>query len=165
MDVINKNVYRVVSIDKAGDISIGDILPIPEERANFDGSHNKKETEDYFEESRKDSFAHLPSRKSVLFVLPYDRTIVNDWVASHNPHNDYDYILCTLQVTGNLIWCDEDIFTKAGIFPTFREQLAIDYWRSASDEYDQFDMSEGLFRGIAYVEAVTEEHYISPHKD
>ena len=105
MNVIDLLAYRVIPLDKSDGINVGSVLPIPEERAVFDGNQKKNETEDFFEEIRKELFPHLPSRKSVLFVLPYDKVIADGWVALHNPHNDYDYVLLTLRLTGTLIWC------------------------------------------------------------
>ena len=164
MNVIDLLAYRVIPLDKSDGINVGSVLPIPEERAVFDGNQTKNETEDFFEEIRKELFTHLPSRKSVLFVLPYDKVIADGWVALHNPHNDYDYVLLTLRLTGTLIWCEENKFSDACVLPFFREACAREYWEGASDEFNQFETPEGLFRGMARVEAITAGHHISPFK-
>lgn len=106
----------------------------------------KNETEDLFEAVRKESFPYLPSRKSVLFVLPYDNTFVKGWVAQYSPHNDY--ALLTLRLTGTIIWCEENNFTYAGISPSHRKVNAMKYWEDASDDFNKFEIPEGLFRGI-----------------
>lgn len=165
MDVNNELVYRVISVDKAEAMEIGDIVPIPIERDNSDGNQRKIETENVFEDIRKDFFPHLLSRQSVLFVLPFDQTLVRRWVELHNPHNNYDYVLCTLEVTGSLFWCDEDKFTQAGYFPAFRQQLAIDYWRSANRPYELMETAEGLFTGTAIIRCLEVQHYDSPYLD
>ena len=164
MNVIDLLAYRVIPLDKSDGINVGSVLPIPEERAVFDGNQTKNETEDFFEEIRKELFPHLPSRKSVLFVLPYDKVIADGWVALQTPHNDYDSVLLTLRLTGTLIWCEENKFSDACVLPFFREACAREYWEGASDEFNQFDTPEGLFRGMARVEAITAGHHISPFK-
>ena len=164
MNVIDLLAYRVIPLDESDGINVGSVLPIPEERAVFDGNQTKNETEDFFEEIRKELFTHLPSRKSVLFVLPYDKVIVDEWVALHNPHNDYDYVLLTLRLTGTLIWCEENKFSDAGVLPFIREVYAHEYWEGASDGFNRFETPEGLFRGMARVEAITAGHHISPFK-
>lgn len=54
MNVIDLLAYRVIPLDKSDGINVGSVLPIPEERAVFDGNQKKNETEDFFEEIRKD---------------------------------------------------------------------------------------------------------------
>lgn len=164
MNVINKLAYRVISLNKVEKIAVGDILPIPAERTNCAGTQMKNETENLFEEVRKESFPLLPSRKSVLFVLPYNKAFVDGWVSLHNPHNDYDYALLTLRLTGSIIWCEENKFSDAGILPSCRKVYAKKYWEGACDDFNKFEIPEGLFRGTAQVEVITEEHYISPYK-
>lgn len=164
MDVNGVMVYRVVALEKASGIEIGDTLPIPHERLDYDGNKDKIDTEDLFEELRKEHYPHLPSRKSVLYVLPYDLVKVEDWLSLHNPHNDYDYALLTLCLSGSLLWCDEDKFTTAGARIHLRISCANDYWRSASDSYDSFETAEGLFRGIAKVMDIEIRRHISQYR-
>lgn len=165
MEAIDMLAYRVIPLYKADGILVGDVLQIPEERVNFDGSQTKNETEDLFEEIRKELFTVLPSRKSVLFVLPYDTVFVERWVTQHNPHNDYDYALLTLRLTGTLFWCEENKFSDACVLPFVRKVYAQEYWEEASNEFNRFEIPEGLFRGVARVEAITIKHYISPFKE
>lgn len=157
-------VYRVITnVATAQNLHCGSPMPMPIKKNNVPRSPQKQETEDLFEEIRQKSYPHLPSRKSVLFVLPNNSDIVDRWVASQNPRNSCDYVLCTLRVTGTLIWCDEDKFTQAGPLQSQRRTLAKNYWESASDSSDDFDMPEGLFLGDAIVEKIEERHYNSPN--
>ena len=47
MNVIDLLAYRVIPLDKSDGINVGSVLPIPEERAVFDGNQKKNETEDF----------------------------------------------------------------------------------------------------------------------
>lgn len=163
MTVKDYIVHRVVSLEKAANLKIGDIIPIPREQDDFDCAESKRIVEHVFEEIRKASFSSLPSRKSCLFVLPKDKEIVRLWIESHNPHDDLDYALLTLQLSGDLIWCDEDKFTAGGIMCRNSADLAQEYWRSASEKYDSFDLPEGLFIGRAEVIRIELCHHIAPY--
>lgn len=156
--VVKYKVYRVIPVEKATNIQIGGIIPIPQEEKNFSCSELKKQTEDAFESIRLDVKPDFPSRKSCLFVLPYEKKIVEQWVKAHHSHDDWDYSLLTLELEGELLWCDEDTFTKAGIpiFASKRESLARDYWKSAKGDYSGFCIPEGLFVGRATI--VDKEH-------
>lgn len=158
MYVKDKLVYRIIPQSKPDNFEINDTIPIPMGRDDFPCSPRKKETEDCFEELRASSFSNFPSRKSSLFVLPYDQTIVNKWLNDHY-HIDYDYTLCTLRLTGTLIWCDEDKFTIAGSMPLLREAYANDYWEGARDSYESFDLLEGLFHGEATLVDKEDKHF------
>lgn len=162
MDIENELVYRIISQSKSDDFGINETIPIPMERDDFPCSPRKKETEDSFEKLRASSFPNLPSRKSSLFVLPHDLTIVNKWLSGHYPHDYYDYTLCELRISGTLIWCDEDKFTSACIEPATRETDAKSYWNNAGDTYDSFDLPEGLFRGEATLVAKEDKHFCAP---
>ena len=153
--------HRIVSLEKAANLKIGDVIPTPRERDDFECAESKRISEQVFEEMRKAKFSSLPSRESCLFVLPNDKEKVNLWIKSHNPHNNLDYALLTLQLSGELIWCDEDTFTKAGIpfFASKRESLAQDYWGSAKEYYSGFSMPEGLFVGIATIVDIEHKHH------
>lgn len=162
MDVKDKLVYRIIPQSKSNDFNINDRIPIPTERDEFPCSQQKKDTEDCFEKLRADSFSNLPSRKSSLFVLPHDQTIVDKWLSDHYPHDDYDYTLCELRISGTLIWCDEDKFTIAGSMPLLREAYANDYWEGAKDSYESFDLPEGLFRGEAILITKENKQFCAP---
>lgn len=162
MYVKDKLVYRIIPQSKPDNFEINDTIPIPMERDDFPCSPRKKETEDCFEELRASSFPNFPSRKSSLFVLPYDLTIVDKWLRDHYPHDDYDYTLCKLRISGTLIWCDEDRFTSACIEPNTRDTDAMSYWNSAGDTYDSFELPEGLFRGEATLVAKEDKHFCAP---
>lgn len=162
MDVENELVYRIIPKSKSDDFGINGTIPIPMERDDFPCSPRKKETEDCFEELRATSFTNLPSRKSSLFVLPYDQTIVNKWLSDHYPHDDYDYTLCKLRISGTLIWCDEDKFSSACLEPDTRGTDAMSYWNSAGDTYDSFELPEGLFRGEATLVTKENKHFCAP---
>lgn len=161
MNVENELVYRIIPRSKSDDFDINNSIPIPRERNDFSCSSSKKATEDCFEELRATSFTNLPSRKSSLFGLPYDQTIVYKWLSDHHPHDDYDYTLCTLCITGTLIWCDESKFSE-GVIPILRETNANDYWGSADESYASFDLPEGLFRGKAILVAKENKHFCAP---
>lgn len=162
MDVENELVYRIISQPKSIDFESNDTIPIPMEREDFPCTPQKKATEDCFEKLRASSFTDLPSRKSSLFVLPYDLKIVDKWLSDHYPHNDYDYTLYKLRISGTLIWCDEDKFTSACIEPDTRETDAMSYWNSAGDRYDSFELPEGLFHGEATLVAKEDKHFCAP---
>ena len=154
-------VYRVIPEDNAANIHAGDIVAIPQEDKTFSCSEAKTLTEKVFEETRIAINSEYPSRKSCLFVLPYDKTIVEQWVRAHHPHDDWDYALLTLELSGNLLWCDEDKFTSAGIpfYAQVRESLAQEYWKSAKNDFCGFEMPEGLFVGEAIIVDVEHKHH------
>ena len=162
MYVENELVYRIIPQSKSDGFGINETIPIPTERNDFSCCSRKKETEDCFEELRATSFTNLPSRKSSLFVLPHDLTIVNKWLSDHYPHNYYDYTLCELRISGTLIWCDEEKFTSGCIESDTREADAMSYWNSAGDTYDSFELPEGLFRGEATLVAKEDKHFCAP---
>lgn len=162
MKVNNERVYRVFTPDKDKGLKVGCVIPIPTERDDY-GAPIKIDTEELVEDIRKESFEHLPSRKSVLFVFPYDENIVREWVSLISRDNDCDYILCTLRITGEIIWCDQDNFTKAGQFDNsqIKQNFATKYWSTAGDTYNSFETPEGLFQGEAFIEKIEQKHYSS----
>lgn len=165
MKVENELVYKVISIDKAKELKEGDVIPIPTERDNY-GLQMKIDAEELLENIRKKSYENLPSRKSVLFVFPSE-VVANDWMDLMYPRDDYDYVLCTLRITGDIFWCDQDNYTNAGQFvnPLEKQNYAIKYWDTAGDTYDTFEIPEGLFRGKAVIERIEEKHHIALVKD
>ena len=155
-------VYRVISVEKATCLNVGGLLPIPNENKLFDGSIIKKETEDCFERIRASSFNHLISRKSCLFVLPYNMEYVQRWLSDEHPHDDCNYALLTIKLDGELIWCDQSKYTDAGVLARLRVEIATDYWREAGDEYKSFELPEGLFRGRAVLIKIDINNHIAP---
>ncbi len=153
MDVEDFVAYRVIPIEKSNWIQVGDTVPVPEKNEHFQCSDNKKDVENMFEDYRSKYYPALPSRKSCLFVLPHDKAYVDRWVTAHHPHDNWTYILLTLNLKGQLFWCDEDHFTKAGLpLPlVFRESMAKEYWDKSGNDYIDFDIPEGLFVGDATV--------------
>ena len=161
MNVNGVMVYRVIPIEESDGIHIGDTIPIPEANEQFQCSDNKKNAENLFEDYRAREFPAFPSRKSCLFVLPQDIEFVDRWVKAHHPHDDWTYVLLTLQLKGQLLWCDEDHFTKAGLPlpPVFKESEAREYWTKAGNDYTTFEIPEGLFIGKATIKNIEQlEH-------
>ncbi len=152
MGVRNFMAYRVVPSEQARLLKEGDIIPIPQKDDSFVCSPVKKAAEDLFESVRKAYNPYLPSRLSVLFVLPYKEEQVQNWLYSHFSHTAFDYGLLTLKLTGELCWCDESLFT-ASFFPKPEppEEKALNYWKSARNDYAEFTIPEGLFSGIATI--------------
>lgn len=158
MEVRDYKVYRVIYVDKVVDLKIGTELPIPIERADFNGNKMKNQIESVFESIRSSSFSFLQSRKSCLFVLPHDDMIVEQWVREQNPHNCREYYLVEISLSGNLIWCDQDLFSDAALTTgELLQQKAIDYWSTAGEDYSNFGMPEGLFVGTAVVVHIEEK--------
>lgn len=155
--MLNNNapvVYRVVSQERANYINVGDVINSPVENPDFVCSPLKMFAEDCFERVRLEVFESCPSRKSCLFVLPHDCQIVDQWVFEHYPHSDWNYVLLTLKLDGELIWCDEDIYSNFAVdhSSNVENSLAQQYWVSAnSADYSMFLMPEGLFVGRALV--------------
>lgn len=143
--------YRVVPSEKARKFAVKDVIPIPTKREDFSCSDKKKETEDVFESIRQKISPTMPSRKASLFVLPYEESIVKKWVEEHHPHDDFDYALLTLELSGTVIWSEEDLFTQAGVLPFIRESNAAKYWTEASNDYSKYELPEGLFVGTATI--------------
>ncbi len=155
MEVRNYLAYRVVPVEQARQLTEGDIIPIPQKDDSLVCSPKKKTAEDLFESVRESYNPYLPSRLSVLFVLPYKEERVQYWLFSHYSHTDFDYGLLTLKLTGELCWCDESLFT-ASFFPKPEppEEKALNYWKSAGNNYAEFTIPEGLFSGIATIISV-----------
>lgn len=163
MTVTDYIAHRVVPFEKAVNLKIGDVVSIPRERDDFDCAENKKITEQTFEDVRKANFSTFPSRKACLFVLPSEKRKALQWVEDHYPHDVFHYALLTLNLNGELIWCDEDKYTKAGIMCRDSIDLAHEYWGGASDKYDSFEFSEGLFVGRAEVVKIENCYHIAQH--
>lgn len=158
---MSTKVYRVVPANKVDDIHIGDVVPIPKEDENFVCAESKAKTEDVFESKRIVVRPDCPSRKACLFVFPFSEEIIENWLSSAHAHDDFDYVLLTLDLTGTLVWCDMDKFTLAGTPYGARlcETLARDYWESASSDYSGFDLPEGLFLGHATITNMEQKHH------
>lgn len=160
MEVRDYKTYRVIYDEKDGDLLVGSVLPIPEERTDFNGSKMKNQIESVLESVRSSSFPFLQSRKSCLFVLPHDDMIVEQWVREQNPHNCRDYYLVEISLSGNLIWCDQDLFSDAALTTgELLQQKAVDYWSTAGEDYSNFSMPEGLFVGKAVVVHIEENKH------
>ena len=166
MKVENLLVYRVFTPDKGKDLKVGEFISTPTERDNS-GLPIKINAEELLEDIRKESYENLPSRNSVLFVFPYDENIVREWVGLMSRDNDCDYILCTLRITGDIIWCNQDNYTNAGQFdnPQIKQNYATKYWSTAGDTYDSFETPEGLFQGKAVIEKIEQKHYTPQGND
>lgn len=154
-------VYRVIPANKAADIHIGDVIPIPKEDVTFVCAASKAKTEDIFESERIVVRPNYPSRKACLFVFPFNEEVIENWLSSAHAHDDFNYALLTLELTGTLIWCDMDKFTLAGTPFGVRlsETLAHDYWESAGADYSGFDLPEGLFIGHATITNIELKHH------
>lgn len=154
-------VYRVVPGNKTVDIHIGDVIPIPREDKNFICADSKAETENIFECERVVARPDSPSRKACLFVFPLNDEIIERWLSSAHAHDDFDYVLLTLELEGTLIWCDMDKFTLAGtpLGSRVRDSLARNYWESAGTDYSGFDLPEGLFIGRAIITNMEHKHH------
>lgn len=163
MKVINQKVYKIVSANMACQYTTGAPISTPINRPDSH-SKDKRAIEDLFECIRSAQYKDYPSRKTALFVLPFDKAFVSKWLTLDHPHDNYNYALLTLELTGDLIWCDEDLFTKAGI-PCIRQvdrqKYANDYWCQASDFYTSFEMPEGLFSGTAKVCKIEYDSHIA----
>lgn len=156
MNVEKLVVYRVESPIVADNLHIGDAINIPTKCDNLVESPTKAASEDFFETIRLNSFNHLPSRLSSLFVFPREDAVVELWVSLNSRFKVCKYALLSLELTGELFWFDEDLFTKAGV-PCYHEQiesLATKYWGSASCSPSGFVLPEGLFRGVAIIKQI-----------
>ena len=154
-------VYRVIPIDKAANLHLGDIVPIPKEDKNFICAESKAKVEDVFETKRINIVPDYPSRKACLFVFPFDKDIIENFLCLAHSHNSFDYALLSLDLTGTLIWCDMDKFTVAGtpLGTKIRDSLAREYWESAGADYSDFGLPEGLFVGQATIVNIEQHHY------
>lgn len=156
MIVENLLVYRIEPIDKNGDIHIGDSLPMPEENPEMKLPQRKKDAEDLFEDARLSFFPDLFSRKSSLFVIPFEIKYVELWADTKYSKNYAEYLLLTLRLNGELEWYDADLFNDiVSPFPQYPlEELAKLYWGGLGDDYSQTELVEGLFRGTAIIEKI-----------
>lgn len=145
-------VYRYIMPSSSPKPKIGSFIPIPAEQVST--NNEKGSTEDLFEVIRGQYFPWAISRKSALFVLPYCRKFVDNWIRTIFRNNLVKYSLVTLELTGDIEWHDGQHFTVAGSIKCFKRKCkyAFDYWSkplntSLRDEI----LPEGLFRGSAKI--------------
>lgn len=151
--VSNISVYRIESSDKSKLLYVGDVLSYPMNKDESLMTDSKKGIEDEFEKVRLKCYENQPSRKRGLFVIPLDLTYVNDWADIKFAKSFAEYCLLTLNLEGELIWHDADLFNHA-FLPFYNnsiEELACRYWEGLCDSYDSTELVEGLFFGEATV--------------
>jgi len=145
-------VYRYIIQSSSPKLKIGSVIPIPEEQVST--NNEKGRTEDLFELIRKLYFPWAISRKSALFVVPYCRELVDNWIRTIFRNNLVKYSLVTLELTGDIEWHDGQHFTLAGSKKCVKQKCtcAFDYWSKPFNTrpWDEI-LPEGLFRGTAKI--------------
>ena len=157
MQVIDYKVGRIVPIEMKEQYKVGQVLFLPQPKINPDYSERKLMIENIFEDGRKTVFPHLPSRQSSLFVFPIDDVkYEEEWLNILYPHQNAEYVLLTLSLTGELLWFDSDFYNECQLYsnniPKLQEQ-ASQYWKPIED-YLGLPQIEGLFIGTAIVENI-----------
>lgn len=162
MEVANYKAYRIVDTEQGAKYKVNDVLPI-EHYNTDDYSSNKKAIEQILEEIRPDA---LPSRNKALFVFPEsEHDYESVWTNFKYNHNEKEYLLFELELTGKLYWLNADTYNKGialqNIFPEEAEKLIKAYWVEIqeSDFTDNMDI-EGLFTGTAIIKKIVRKKHL-----
>lgn len=157
MQVIDYKVGRIVPIDSSGQYKVGQVLLQPQSKINPNYSPRKLMIETLFEKIRVTDYHNLPSRQTSLFVFPIDDEIFREeWLNILYPHQNVEYVLLTLSLTGELLWFDSDFYNDCLLFeldPSKLEEQARLYWEP-KDDYSNLPQIEGLFVGTAIIENI-----------
>lgn len=157
MQVKGYKVGRIVPIESLGQYKEGQVLLQPHPRINANYSPRKLMIENYFERIRVADYPNLPSRKSSLFVFPIDdMKFREEWLNILYPHQNVEYVLLTISLTGELFWFDSDFYNDCLLFeldPSKLEEQARLYWEP-KDDYSNLPQIEGLFVGTAIIENI-----------
>lgn len=159
MEVANYKAYRIIDTERGAKYKVNDVLPI-EHYNTVDYSLNKKIIEQVLEDNRPNTF---PTRNEALFVFPeseYDYESV--WTNFKYSHNEKEYLLLELELTGKLYWLDAGIYNECYVFgKTLLDEQAKGYWTEIkeSDFTNSMDI-EGLFTGQAIIKKIVrKKHY------
>lgn len=157
MQITDLKVGRIVPIEAKDQYQVGQVLFQPHPKINPDYSERKLTIETVFEDVRNTMFPHLPSRQSSLFVFPIDDVkYKEEWLNILYPHQNAEYVLLTLSLTGELLWFDSDFYNDCLLFdisPSKLEEQARLYWKPKED-YSNLPQIEGLFVGEATIEKI-----------
>ena len=89
-------VYRYIMPSSFPKLKIGSFIPIPKEQVST--NNEKGNTEDLFEAIRGQYSPWAISRKSALFVLPYCRKFVDNWIRIIFRNNLVKYSIVTSDI-------------------------------------------------------------------
>ena len=157
MQVKGYKVGRIVPIESLGQYKKGQLILQPQPNINPNYSSRKLMIESTFEKIRVTDYHNLPSRQNSLFVFPIDDVkFREEWLNILYPHQNVEYALLTLSLTGELLWFDSDFYNDCLLFESdpskFEEQARL-YWRPLED-YSDIPQVEGLFVGEAIIEKI-----------
>lgn len=156
MKVKGYKVGRIVPIESLGQYKKGQLILQPQPNINPNYSSRKLMIESMFEKIRVTDYPNLPSRQNSLFVFPIDDVkFREEWLNILYPHQNVEYVLLTLSLTGELLWFDSDFYNDCLLFESdpskFEEQARL-YWEP-KDDYN-LPQIEGLFVGTAIIENI-----------
>lgn len=160
MEVVNYKAYRIVDTDRGAKYKINEELPI-ENYSTENYSPKKKTIEQILEDNRPTTFV---SRNEALFVFPeseYDYESV--WTNFKYSHNEKEYLLLELKLTGKLYWLDAGIYNECYAFgKTLSDEQVKGYWTEIkeSDFTNSMDI-EGLFTGTAIIKKIVRKKHCS----
>lgn len=157
MQVKGYKVGRIVPIESLGQYKKGQLILQPQPNINPNYSSRKLMIESTFEKIRVTDYPNLPPRQNSLFVFPIDDVkFREEWLNILYPHQNAEYVLLTLSLTGELLWFDSDFYNECQLYcnniPKLQEQ-ASQYWKPIED-YLGLPQIEGLFIGTAIVENI-----------
>ena len=163
MEVANYKAYRIVDIERGAKYKVNDVLPI-EHYNTVDYSSNKKVIEQVLDDNRPNTF---PARSEALFVFPESECDYESvWTNFKYSHNEKEYLLLELELTGKLYWLDADTYNKGialqNIFPEEAKKAIKAYWTEIqeSDFTNNMDI-EGLFTGSAIIKKIVRKKHLS----
>jgi len=129
----------------------GWLSQITSDFSNTLGHYQKLTREIIYEQVRSQSFSDLPSRKTCLWVLPYDTSsdIITKW--KEQLYHDKQVRLLTLQLTGKIHITSEIFLINDCASIEEVQNEAADYWKATDiNSYDP-ETIEVLFEGQATV--------------
>ena len=159
MEVANYKAYRIVDIERGAKYKVNDVLPI-EHYNTDDYSSNKKAIEQILEEIRPDA---LPSRNKALFVFPEsEHDYESVWTNFKYNHNEKEYLLLELELTGDLYWLDAGIYNECyALRKPLLDEQAKSYWIEVQESDFTTNMDiEGLFTGTAIIKKIVRKKHL-----
>lgn len=158
MEVTNYKAYRIVDTDRGAKYKVDKELLI-EHNNTDDYSPKKKAIEQILENNRPKTF---PSRNEALFVFPkskYDYESV--WTNFKYNHNEKEYLLLELELTGNLYWLDAGIYNECyALRKPLLDEQAKNYWIEIQESDFTTNMDiEGLFTGTAIIKKIVRKRH------
>ena len=163
MEVANYKAYRIVDTERGAKYKVNDVLPIVHYNID-DYVPKKKAIEQILENNRPNTFL---SRNEALFVFPESECDYESvWADFKYNHNEKEYLLLELELTGKLYWLDADTYNKGialqNIFPEEAKKSIKAYWTEIQESDFTNDMDiEGLFTGTAIIKKIVWKKHLS----